>query len=89
MIQLFSKSWSGPGLKALVAHRSGRNPLPAAFFRGEFKKQSGGLFFEEGRFFAKKRALSIKYNALFLAAFRRQQAISPSSGTYIYSLSPC
>ncbi|MBQ8927451.1 MAG: hypothetical protein IJ055_04140, partial [Oscillospiraceae bacterium] len=30
--------------------------LPAAFFRGEFKKQSGGLFFEEGRFFSKKRA---------------------------------
>ncbi|MBQ8935325.1 MAG: hypothetical protein IJ049_02835, partial [Oscillospiraceae bacterium] len=52
--------------------------LPADFFWGEFKKQSGGLFFEEGRFFAKKRALPLPLSRLSLAAFRRQQAFLTS-----------
>ena len=34
LIQLFSKSWSGPGLKALVAVRRRRNLLMLRFFQG-------------------------------------------------------
>ncbi len=46
-VQPFSKGWQGSrGQRPLVAHRSERNLLKAvAFFRGESKKQSGGLFF--------------------------------------------